>query len=240
MADTQNAITRFPTSEVNYYVNQGIAGLYDLLVQSCGDYFESQATIITDGINTNYALPADFYRLTLAQMNIGNFFGVTGYNVPLRQFNLNERPVLSSSTPGFSGFAFAYRLHGGTPAVPNTTQGTIPTQYSIELLPRPSANISVLLFYVPTCPVLVNDTDTLDTINGWDYYATAYAARMMRVKDDLPAEDLDKLMAELKQRIQGMAPHRNITEPKRITDLRAKFNEGRWRRGGYGGGWGGR
>lgn len=240
MADTQNATSRFPISEVNYYVNQGVAGLYDILVQSCGNYFENQFNIVTDGINTNYALPPDFYRLLLAQMNIGNFFGVTGYNVPLRQFNLNERPVLSSSTPGFSGFAFAYRLHGGTIQQAGTTQGTIPTQYSIELLPRPSPNINVLLFYVPVCPMLVNDTDTLDTINGWDHFASAYAAKMMRLKDDLPTSELQKMMDEQRVRIQGMAQHRNVTEPVRITDLRARFNYGRWRRGGGNNGWGGR
>ena len=238
-ADTQNALARFPVSEVNQYICQGVANLYDVLVASNGNYFESQATIVTDGVSTVYALPADYMRLLLCQMNIGNFQGVTGFNVPLPEFNLNERPVLSSSTPGFSGFAFAYRVHGGTTAQPGTTQSTINVNYGIEFLPRPSANIQILLFYVPSCPLLVNDTDTLDTINGWDHYASLYAAKCMKQKDDLDTRPIDSMMADIKVRIQGMAPHRNVTAPTRINDTRGQARMGRGRRGGRGNGWGG-
>lgn len=233
MSDTENALNRFPIAEVNAYVNSGIAALYDILVANSGEYFESQFTFITDGINFDYPLPADFYQLKLAQLNIGNFAGVTGYNVPLRQYNLNERPMLSSSTPGFSGFPFGYRLHGGTVSQAGTTQGTIPTNYCIELLPRPSANINVLLFYVPTCPLLISETDTLDTINGWDLYAVAHASKLVRIKDDLSTTAQDSIMAETKARILGLSQHRNITEPRRITDLRSGYQSGRWRTGGY-------
>lgn len=232
LGDLENATTRFPASEVNYYINQGIAEFYDLLLRSIGEYFESQTTIITDGMNTVYPLPADFQRLLLAQVNLGwNFNGVLGdNNIGLYNFTLSERPELSSSTPGWAGQPFAYHIHGGTPTQANTTQGTIPVQYAIEFLPKPSVNMHIQVYYVPTCPLLVNDNDTLDTINGWDVYASAFASKLMRIKDDLPTTAQDMLLNSMRERIEAAAPHRDQYSQRRVVDVRKRWPAYSWRR----------
>lgn len=232
LSDTENATARFPASEVGYYVNQGIAELYDLLVRSRGDFFEKNVLITTDGTTTLYALPVDFYQLTMAQVNLGTTTaGVQGdNNIGLYKFNLAERPELSSSTPGWAGQPFAYRLHGGSQANAFQTQGTIPVQYTIEFLPRPSSNMIVQVFYIPTCPLLVNDNDTLDTINGWDIYATCFAAKLMRIKDDLPYEHIEELLRSVRERVEGLAPHRDAMSPSRVTDVRKRWPSYSWRR----------
>jgi hypothetical protein len=233
LADVENATARFPTTEVTEYINQGIAELYDLLVSARGvGFYEKTVTIVTDGINTNYALPLDFYQLVMFQVNLGFSAGVsvtTDTNIALEQFMMHERPELSSSTPGWAGQPFKYRIHGGDPSQPNQVQGTINTGYTVELLPPPSANIKVQMFYVPSCPRLVNDNDVFDGINGWEEYAIFYAAMLMRYKDDLPADHMVAMLDRLKSRIMGLASHRDMT-PQRTIDVRTRWHYGSWRR----------
>lgn len=226
LADTEDATDRFPTTEVNYYINLGVAELYDLLVRSRSDFFESNVTIKTDGFNTVYALPADFYQMTLAQVNLGFSFSANqgDNNFPLFAFTMSERPELSASTPGWSGSPFSYRIHGGTNTQPGQTQGVLNNQYAIEFLPKPAFNISVQIFYIPTPPMLVNDNDQLDTVNSWDAYAVAMAAKYMRIKDDLPTAAMDQIMASIRERIEGIAPHRDAAGQRRVTDVRRRWN----------------
>lgn len=232
IADLENAVTRFPVSEVNTYVNMGVGELYDLLVRTRGEFFQSQYTITTDGVNVTYALPSDFMELTLAQLNLGMGFNgsLADVAVPLYNFTMGERPELASSTPSWTGSPLGYRLHSGTVLQANTTQGTIPTQYAIELLPKPSANQKILLFYVPIAPQLVNDNDTIDSINQWHVYAAAFAARMMRTKDDLPTTAAEALMESIKERVNALGPHRDAYTSKRVTDVRRAWPARRWAR----------
>ena len=231
MADLEGATSRFPTSEVNTYLNDGIAHFYDLLVRARGTgYFEKNVTVLTDGVNANYSLPLDFFEIVLAQCNLGFTTGATAdTNIALSQFNMRERPELSSYTPGWQGNPFSYRIHGGDPAQPNQVQSTINTGYTIELLPRPAAGMKVQIFYIPSCPNLVNDVDTIDTINGWDRYATVWAAILMRTKDDLPIDNLLAIQKEMRERITGMASKRD-TSSTRVTDVRYQFPGRGWRR----------
>lgn len=230
MADLQNAVARFPVSEVNGYVNDGVGHYYDQLVRARGTgYFERNTTIITDGVNTSYALPADFYELVLAQVNLG--FTVSANAdvcLALSQFNMYERPELASYTPGWSGQPFLYRVHGGDPNGTNYSS-TINVGTAIEFLPKPAPGMKVTIFYVPVCPVLVNDSDTIDTINGWDRYATAWAALLMRTKEDLPVDTLMMIVKEMRDRIQGLAAHRDTTAT-RVVDVRSRFPGRGWRR----------
>jgi hypothetical protein len=235
LADVENATARFPTPEVTEYVNQGIAELYDLLVSARGvGFYEKTVTITTDGISNNYALPSDFYQLVMFQVNLGYTTGAnltSAVNTALEQFMMHERPELSSSLPGWSGQPFRYRVHGGDPSQPNQVQGTIPTGYTVEFLPPPSANIRIQLFYVPSCPRLVNPNDVFDGINGWEEYVIFYAAMLMRFKDDLSADHMIAMLDRIKSRVMGLASHRDMT-PQRTIDVRGRWGFGRHRRRG--------
>lgn len=233
LADVENATARFPVSEVNEYINQGIAELYDLLVSARGaGFYEKTVYIVTDGLNTNFSLPQDFYQLVMFQVNLG-FGGINPMqgdtNIALEQFMMHERPELSSSTPGWAGQPFRYRVHGGDPSQPNQVQGTIQTGYTVEFLPFPAANVRVQCFYVPSCPRLVNENDVFDGINGWEEYVIFYAAMLMRYKDDLPADHMVAMLDRLKSRIMGLASHRDMT-PQRTIDVRTRWSFGSWRR----------
>lgn len=232
LADVENDTARFPNADVNELINQGIARVYDMLISGggAGAYYEKPATITTDGINTTYVLPADFLRLQHIQVNLSNTAGTNGdTNQGLEPYLLSELPLLSSSSPAWIGQPFAYRIRGGSSSITNSTQGTIPTQYAIDLRPLPAANMLVSIWYIPSCPRLVNDTDTFDGIDGYELYAVAHAAKWMRYKDDLPVDHLLQLQKELKERIDSMAPHRDA-RPQRVTDVRRTWRNKHYRR----------
>jgi hypothetical protein len=77
--------------EVNEYINQSIAELYDLLIASQGmEFYEKDApSFTTVGGTTLYALPRDFYRVLRVEANL------SGFNVPLKPFTHVEHGVLS-------------------------------------------------------------------------------------------------------------------------------------------------
>jgi hypothetical protein len=81
------------TSELTALINSSIAELYDLLLASRQmDYYEKvpPQTITADGRTTGlYDLPTDFYRLIIAEANMG------GFTLPLMPFTYMERGRLS-------------------------------------------------------------------------------------------------------------------------------------------------
>jgi hypothetical protein len=233
LCDVENAANRFPTSEVNTYINNGIAEFADVVIKNRGSsqFFENQTTIIMDGYHSVYPLPQDFFSLLHVQVNLSRSGGTTGdTNIQIREFTWAERAELSSSTPGWAGQPFAFMIHGGQAALALTTQGTIQTQYAIEFLPQPAAGLQIQVFYIPSMALLVNDYDTFDGINGWDEYPAIYAAIKMRRKDDLDTSDLKSDLADIKSRIEGMAAKRQRVGSARIQDIRKAWPQYAWRR----------
>jgi hypothetical protein len=232
MADVQNALTRFPDTEVGEYINQGVAEFVDLVIRNRGSrYYESNYVIVTDGQSVVYPLPFDFYQMTTVQVNLSHSAGTQGdVNIQLEEYTMRERAMLSSQTAGWCGQPFGFMLHGGSTAQAMTTQGTAPvTNYGIEFLPRAATNLYVTCLYIPSTPRLVNSYDTFDGINGWEMYPAIWAAIRIRRKDDLDTAELKTDLAEMKERIEALVPHRTRVGPSRITDVRSDWSRVGWR-----------
>jgi hypothetical protein len=230
-ADIQNALNRFPDSELTDYINAGIAEFVDLVIRNRGSrYYEKPYVIVTDGQSIVYPLPFDFYQMTTVQVNLSHSAGTQGdVNIQLEEYTMRERAMLTSQTAGWCGQPFGFMLHGGTTAQAMTTQGTIPTQYAIELLPRAATNLYVTCYYIPSTPKLVNSIDTFDTLNGFDEYPATYAAMRCRRKDDLDTAELGADLASMKERIEALVPHRTRVGPSRVTDVRSDWSRVGWR-----------
>ena len=77
-------------TEVNEYINQSIAELYDLLLAARGmDFYEKFQTFATTGGTTLYSLAPDFYQLIRIEAVL------SGFAVPLQPFTHAEHGVLS-------------------------------------------------------------------------------------------------------------------------------------------------
>ena len=110
----------------------------------------------------------------------------------------------------------------------------------IEILPPGVSGASYLLWYVPTMPVLVNPTDTIDaywlTVNGWQEYVIYDVAMKSLLKEESldAAQIMNQLKNEIGMRILTEAKPRDISQPKSIVDMQRVRNPwGGW--GAYGG-----
>ena len=97
--DFENSTVRFPSAEVDDYIRESYAALYDRLLRAQGTtLLESKTTqALTIGVAT-YALPADFYELLAVDIDTGNG------QYTLEKFNRKERPQLEDPNAGWKGF----------------------------------------------------------------------------------------------------------------------------------------
>lgn len=198
-ADVESATKRFPDAEVTRYVNQGVAELYDILVDARGASYYRKATpqsITTTADTVAYALASDFYKLISVRVSNGP---------PLETFDpLKEAEV--ALTEYTAEWPLYYDVQGA----------------NIALRPYHDAGYIVLVEYIPTATELSADGDTFDGINGWEEYVVAFGAKCCAEKDGA-AERIDRCaadMARLRQRIAGLAPSRDKFRPERIRDAR--------------------
>lgn len=209
-ADVESFDARHPSSDVRRYLNQGGTELRDIIIDVRGrSHFRKFPghTIVTDGVNTRFALPTDFLRLISARVA-----GSGGYT--LSNFTTEEEPELRD--PGLSGCSS-------------------PTHYDyqpgyLEILPLPTAGVTIVVDYIPLYTDLVNDDDTLsEAFNGWEEYVIVFAARCIAVKDELweLKRALDAELARLTARIQKLAAGRDAFRAERVKDVRGSGPRGR-------------
>lgn len=209
------------TSEWNGYINASYQELYDLLVQHYGDdYFVATPyQFTTDGVNDKYPLPTDFYKLL--GFDIQLIGSPTGW-VPLTEFPFAHRNrfAILSLQPQLGLTNLKYRLSGG----------------NAWLAPLPTSGLVFRIFYVPRVSILVQDTDIVDGVSGWEEYIIVDACIKALAKEESDVSVFGQQKQALMDRIVRAASHRNAGEPHTMTDVYATGNP--WD-GGYGafGGW---
>jgi hypothetical protein len=179
-------------AELNGWINSSAFELYDVLVQKFGaDYYVTSLDAATDGGET-VPLPAAFYKLLGVDVLDGDWR-------PLRPFNFGERH--RHSPAGLS--ALRYRLAGN----------------ALWLNPTPAAKLSLRIWYVPRLAALVDDTDTLDGVSGWEEYVVVDCAIKAKRKEesDVSVEMAQK--AALLARIESAAANRDAGSPATVVDV---------------------
>ena len=186
--------------ELNQYISDSYAELYDLLVSKFEDYYVADPLefSISSGSST-YALPADFYKLIGLDRSVGG-----GDYVEVKPFNFNDR----------NRRRIGDRLRSGSPTARYRILGS-----NLRFSPADQAAGDYLLWYVPRYSELTEDTDEVDGVNGWEEYIVIDAAIKCLIKEESNANDLYKAKAEIKQRIEEMAANRDAGEPQRIPDV---------------------
>ncbi len=199
------------TAEWNSYINQSYFELYDLLVTQYEDYFvNSPYQFQTDGVNQQYALPSNFYKLMGVDLGLDTTANAW---VTIKKFNFiaRNRYVYPNITSTFLGvFNLQYRLLGNT----------------IELIPLPSAGQIVRLWYVPRLTQLLKDTDIMDGVSGWSEYVITDAAIKALQKEESDVSILGQQKMMLIKRIEDSAMNRDVGQPDTISATRSWG--GRW------------
>ena len=219
-------------SEWNFFINQSLVELYDLLITTYEDYnVADPITLTTDGSTSSFPLPngtnnsgaQPFYKLMGVDLGLGS--QPNGY-VTVNKFNFIDRnrfiyPNTASTMYGV--FNMRYRIVGS----------------NINFTPTPSANQIIRLWYIPRLPMLLQDTDvTTIGISGWLQYVIVRAAKYALDKEESDTSKLDQELIFLKKRIEESAPARDEGQADTISDTR---NANYWgsNNGGFNGGMGG-
>lgn len=205
-ADMENS-NFVDSAELLRYINKSYARLYDLLTTAYPDYFTKTRPyeFTTNTSDRFYRLPSDFYKLRGVDL-----VASATKNVTLKQFMFEERNRFTEPVIwGFEGAAYIrYRLTGS----------------KLEFSPQKATSSDIQVWYVPTAKKLVNDTDTIDGINGWEEFVILDAAVKMRIKEETDTSDLVRERELLKRELEIIAAQRDLGQTERVSDVRRTSN----------------
>jgi hypothetical protein len=204
-ADIVAFTTKHPDSYVNDLLNRGLASL-STICRTTNPEFQpiASTTVACDGLNTLYALPANFRSLlSVSYVNTSN----GGEPVWLLPFSAHERPSLTSDTAQTeSTGALGYRVLGA----------------NIELQPLPQNGDTALVWYATTATQLTSDGDVADTFERLDTYVIWWAARELAQEREA-WERYDRLtgaLASLEADIRILARSVDLSHPPRMVHTR--------------------
>lgn len=216
------------TSEANYFARIAMYELYDILMTSYEDYFASAyVSIQTNGSTANYPLP-DGATNYLG----GNYNGVSGtpalafYKLAGMDLNVNTS-VLTPSRVSMLKFDFIKRNSYVYPNSTSTIYGVYNMRYrlmgnNINIIPTPAGNQTLIAWYSPRLPALLQDTDlTTLGVSGWLEYVIVRTAKYMLDKEqDIDTSKLGEEIVFLKQRIEQAASNRDAGIADTISETR--------------------
>lgn len=216
-------------TEWNFFINQAMYELYDLLIDVYEDLFEAPEIIFntsnnqylyplpdgvlqfTNSVNNQLITAPPFYRLLGIDLGINN---ANNAYVTVSRYNLIDRnkyvyPNTASTIYGV--FNLQYRLMGN----------------NIRFIPTPSNGQPIRFLYIPRLPTLLQDTDiTTIGYSGWLQYVIVRAAKYALDKEESDTSSLDAELLYLKGRIEESAINRDIGRPDTISDVQQGGNWG--------------
>lgn len=218
MENVEDYLDTSTGGEVDRYINESIQDLYDIITEAMGqEYFLKSDTITTVAGVADYTISVaddDFYMLRGVDWESGDT------KVPLRPYNFIERHDddirWSTLRDPWGGVPLRYRLYG---AVDNTSPTTTGYDHKIRFTPEPQSAETIRLWYIPHPPALDSDADVFDGFNGWEEYVIIDAAIKCLEKEDNDTSKLNQRKALLIQRIQALAPNRDMGANEYIADV---------------------
>lgn len=189
---------------LNDYINGALAELWDILKAKADERLLTSTTLSVTSGNPNVALPAGFY--TMRKLEIVDASAPSGYR-RLRQTTLDATHRYGSVVSK----KYRYWLNA----------------YNITLVPTPTANESLRLWYVPVAPYLDDDADTIDGWNGYEELITALVFKRILQRQDLSTADVERECARLADRIAAASDGRDV-EPFYLVDRSPEDDDDAW------------
>lgn len=201
--------------ELNSYIQNSYAELYDLIVSKYEDYYSKKHSFTVDstGVTT---LPSDFYKLRgidLSRSGSGNDDWIT-----VRKWNFSERNKVDRRRNN---------LILGTNNIQYRVMGN-----QVEFLPRTQAQGEYQMWYIPKCPVL-SEVVPLEGVNGWEEYVIIDAAIKCLVKEESDTNVLMMQKQQMIERIIRLAANRDAGDPETVADVQDNLDWYEWGRGDF-------
>lgn len=198
-ADLLAFTDKYPSERVNDLLNQGLGAL-SRICRTTNPEFQpiASTTITTDGVATEYDLPAGFRSLLSVAYTDGD-----ERKKWLTPYEMHERASLTTpETQDNALRATGYKILGST----------------IELLPRAPANHTALVWYATTVTQLAGSAELFDTMERLDSYVIWWAARELSMEGEA-WERYDRLSArlgEMDAEIRILARSIDLSHPPRV------------------------
>lgn len=217
--------------EWNFYINQALTELYDLLVTAYEDYFLAPPTVFQTSGNVGFYPLPDGATSFLSSVGGGTFIAPPFYKLKGVDLAINNA---QNAFVTLNKFNFIDRNKYVYPNSNSTIYGVFNLQYrvmgnQIEFIPFPTSAQYIQLWYVPRLPLLLKETD-LTTIgySGWLQYVIVRAAKYALDKEESDTSSLDQELVYMKQRIEESAQNRDEGRPDTISDTRSAFMGSGW------------
>lgn len=196
----------YTQQELTSMISQSYKELWDILAQKFGDdYFVAQPYTYTTGQNLQfYPLPSDFKALLGVEVALNptdpNSW-ITLKNFEFIQRNLWNYPNVYT----FYGITnLRYRINGN----------------NLMIVPITQAGQTLRIWYVPRPNQLINDSDIVDAVAGWEEYIVADVCIKALAKEESDVTVFALQKAALLKRIEEAAENRDIGEAQTVSDTR--------------------
>lgn len=158
---------------------------------------------------------ADFYKLRGLDVQ----YQGTQY-LPLKPYIWKDRNAYTNAYAAFGQFPGTYlRYH---------LQGD-----SINFTPTPNSANLIRLSYTPAPAPLINQTDVLNGVAGWEQYIINFAAIQCLINEETDASQIMRQQAEIEARITKMSTNRDSGEATQVAAASETDND--WGPFGFGG-----
>jgi len=212
--------------EWNAFITLAMYELYDLLIDTYQNYnVATPINFTTDGQTYLFPLPDGLIpftnRVTMDTFIAPPFYRMLGMDLAL------STAVNAFVTMG--KFPFTERNDYVYPNAAGTIYGVYNMRYQLVgsnmmVIPTPTANQVLSLWYIPRLPELMQDTDlTTIGISGWLQYVITRSAKYALDKEESDTTKLDAEIVYLKGRIEESAIDRDAGVPNTISRVRG-FN----------------
>lgn len=197
----------YTSQEMTSMVSQSYKSLYDKIVTAYGDdYYVATPYSYTTGQNQQlYPLPPNFYKLLLLEVALNpqdpNSY-VTVKQFMFRQKNLFNYP---NQYTMYGITNIRYRLNGN----------------NIMIVPQTQGGQTLRIWFAPRPSQLINQTDLVDGISGWEEYIVADVCIKMLAKEESDVSVYVRQLEVMDKRLDEMAKNRNIGEPQTVTDTKS-------------------
>ena len=178
------------------FINEGVQKLHEKLVDAMGEeYVSSTSALTTVAAQSDYTLPAGFYKLYGVDLNIG------GRVRALKPYMRPERNVYRENL--YPNYVPRYSLVGG----------------SLRLCPVPAGGLTGSILYAPEATTLTLPADTVTFPNGWERYVVIYAAIQALLKEESSVTALSAVLEREEQELDRIKMQRDLAAPKQVVDL---------------------
>lgn len=198
----------YTDQEMTSMISQSYKELWNIIEQKFGDdYFVATPYTYTTGQNMQlYPLPADFKAL----MGVEVALNPTDPNswITLRPFEFIQRNLWNyPNVYTFYGITnMRYRLNGT----------------NIMIVPITQSGQTLRIWYIPRPNQLINDTDTVDAVAGWEEYIVADVCIKMLAKEESDVTIFALQKAALLKRINEEAENRNVADSETVSDTKQR------------------